>query len=400
MKKRGKKKVKKEKVKKKISKKKNTQEPIGRKDFEAFKFGVERLKSLEAELNSMDTTGFSREAQDIRSRLKTVSEIPNVERKMKTLRAKIDARNHPAPQRVIQKVKVIHVKPKRRKRPVKLKPKVVRKVHRDVLKEVKKSMSKKFKSRGKKIDEVLRSDLQRREDAFKDKRSVLIKEFNLRKKELENKLRKKYAMRVKTSLHDEISHRFNTELQKKLDSEKTRLNKLYLANLKKHADEQLKRQQLHEKLKNELARRVKGMEEGFRKRQERIELERKKEKAKISGEKQTLKKLKSSLEKQKRSKARVLKRLGRTEKNLSKDKQDFDAKKNREVEKIKKRLAKKFHRDLENHISLREEKIRVQMRKDFEESLRKHLKAHRNDLQKKRSKLESNFNQTVGSLLK
>lgn len=68
MKKRGKKVS----VKKKGSSKKGK---ISRNDFEAFKFGVQRLKDLEKELNSLDTRGFSKEVQVIKSKLKTLDHL-------------------------------------------------------------------------------------------------------------------------------------------------------------------------------------------------------------------------------------------------------------------------------------------------------------------------------------
>ncbi|MEK6823774.1 MAG: hypothetical protein AABY06_01950, partial [Nanoarchaeota archaeon] len=85
------------------AKKKSKASSVSKTDFETFKFGVERLKELEKELNSLDTAGFAKEEQDIRTRLKKVSEIPNIERKLKDLKLKINKK----------------YKPKKRKSPVK-----------------------------------------------------------------------------------------------------------------------------------------------------------------------------------------------------------------------------------------------------------------------------------------
>ncbi len=61
-----------------------------KKDLEIFTKGVERLKELENELNSLDTRGFYREEQLIRIKLKNVSDIPIIERLIKNLRLKIN----------------------------------------------------------------------------------------------------------------------------------------------------------------------------------------------------------------------------------------------------------------------------------------------------------------------
>ena len=89
--------VKKTKTSKKAKKssKNNKKSSISRKDFDAFKFGIQRLKELERELNSLDTKGFAREEQVIKEKLKSVSEIPNIEKAIKNLRLKINRKYHP-----------------------------------------------------------------------------------------------------------------------------------------------------------------------------------------------------------------------------------------------------------------------------------------------------------------
>ena len=72
---------------------------INRKDFETFKFGVQRLKELKEEFDSLDTRGFSKEAQRIRSKLNNVSEIPNIERELRELKLKINKKYRPQKKR-------------------------------------------------------------------------------------------------------------------------------------------------------------------------------------------------------------------------------------------------------------------------------------------------------------
>ena len=82
----NKKKVKKEVVKSHVQVK---------KDFEIFAKGVERLKELELELERLDTRGFAKEEVVIRSRLKNVSDIPFIEKKVADLRLKINNKYRP-----------------------------------------------------------------------------------------------------------------------------------------------------------------------------------------------------------------------------------------------------------------------------------------------------------------
>lgn len=72
---------------------------ISREDFEAFKFGVERLKELQRELNSLDTKKFKAEADSIRAKLKDVSQIPMIERDLRILKLKIQNKYHPVKKR-------------------------------------------------------------------------------------------------------------------------------------------------------------------------------------------------------------------------------------------------------------------------------------------------------------
>jgi len=74
------------KKKRKSAPKKKTD--ISKKEFQAFARGVDRLKELEKELKSLDTRGFYKDEQYIRSRLKSVSEIPNIEKAVKKLKFK------------------------------------------------------------------------------------------------------------------------------------------------------------------------------------------------------------------------------------------------------------------------------------------------------------------------
>ena len=76
-------------------------------DMELFAQGVGRLKELKQELASLDTKGFSKEEQSIRSKLKNVSDVPVIEKEMKALRLKIDKKYKPKSKYIITKSQAI-----------------------------------------------------------------------------------------------------------------------------------------------------------------------------------------------------------------------------------------------------------------------------------------------------
>ncbi len=69
--------VAKKKRSKRISSRKSS--PQIKTDFEIYAQGIKRLKELEKELNLLDTSGFYKDEQIIRARLKNVSDIPIIE---------------------------------------------------------------------------------------------------------------------------------------------------------------------------------------------------------------------------------------------------------------------------------------------------------------------------------
>jgi hypothetical protein len=257
--------------------KKRAEESISRKDFEAFKFGIERLKELEKELNSLNTKGFAKEESEIRARLKNVSEIPEIERRLKILKSKIHGKYRPKKKRSIQNKIAEEIKeieedvPKIKKEIKKLDeiksikediPKIKREIKKlneissikedvpKIKKEIEKlgekieelnkkrkgkidsnidvlvdtdfesflsdlkiGLSKKISSKEKEVDEALKSDLQKREAVFRKRYDNLLKEFTIHKKKLEENLNKKYESKIRLSKENE------KEISEKLNRE-------------------------------------------------------------------------------------------------------------------------------------------------------------------------------------
>ncbi len=279
-----------------------------RKDLELFEKGVERLKELEAELNSMDTRGFSGDEQKIRMKLKNVSDIPAIEKDIKTLRAKIDGKYRPRRKRkskVVGELKDLSDKIDSLKRRVgtknnsKIEEQLAKLNERlenmkrasskkrgfidsnvgvivdtdfnSFLVDVKAKLSNRIRGKEEEIEEVLRSDLQKREMNFKKRHDDLIRDFNLKKKKMTDDFEKKYEMKIKTSLKHEVAEKFNSELKKKLDSEKVELGKRYRSLLKEHAENKLKRDE--DELKRKLEKRVELLKNDFSKAHSKDEKE-------------------------------------------------------------------------------------------------------------------------------
>ena len=79
----------KKKSKRVVKRVKNNNKEVLRKDFEIFGKGVQRLEEIRVELDNLNTAGYEAEVNSIRSKLKNVSYIPQVENEMQILRSKI-----------------------------------------------------------------------------------------------------------------------------------------------------------------------------------------------------------------------------------------------------------------------------------------------------------------------
>jgi len=236
-----------------------------RRDFEVFAKGVERLEELRAELNKLDAGGFEEEASAIRSKLKNVSYIPEIEEELAVLKSKINgthkgktviaADNSGIKKKINNlekeiKQKKIHAKKQlskeqvgdvktiprlesqlsylkkfveEQKREEERKREILKNIDPGVnflinnklnmsLNEIKAELSNKLKNRESEIKEQLQEDLEARK-----------KNFEQRYQALENEFAKKYQDKVATSLQKEISSRFNIVLKKRVDNLKKRL---------------------------------------------------------------------------------------------------------------------------------------------------------------------------------
>ncbi len=303
----------------KVSKKKPVIRKIqttkeSRKDFEVFAKGVERLEELKAELNSLNTSGYEAEANAIRSKLKNVSYIPQIEKEIRILKSRIEGvKEKPAKivddsDKVNKKIRELEKEFNKRKKAsykkqlssseMKLikglpriegqinylkntlrqqqinerrKKELLKKIDPGVnllvnnqfdlsLNEIKAELSRKLKIKETQIKKQLQNDLEVRK-----------KNFDLKYKDLENKFAKRYEDRVQAHLENEVKNKFSDalrarveELRRKLKREANIKLNNKSAELKARENQKIKdlenrKSQLVKKLNNERAILVKRL---------------------------------------------------------------------------------------------------------------------------------------------
>jgi hypothetical protein len=273
--------------------KKSVKKP-SRKDFEVFAQGVERLEELRRELNGLDSSKFPVETASIKSKLKNVSYIPQIENEIRVLKSKI---------RGTHKVKVVkrkgddvHKEIKRLEKEIKKRQAIAgksavsnmdKKFIRDLpkmenemrslkqfvntqrseekrkrellkkidpsvslvvddkfnltLNEIKAELSKKLKEKESEVQKQLQDDLEARK-----------RNFELRYGQLENKFSERYDNRVSSSLKREVKKKFNEELRKRVESLRAKVKREYIKKIESEVDRKLMR--VYDRKKAELVK--------------------------------------------------------------------------------------------------------------------------------------------------
>ena len=424
----------KKKVVRKKSHAKNSSGSVSKKDFEAFKFGVQRLKELEGELKSLDTRGFSKEAQDIKSHLKNVSEIPAIERKLKELKQKINGKYKPK-RRKKSPIKEIHediedVKEdlksfkKTRKQSfddIKDEIKSLKKKHRissipldsgvdvlvdtnfnDFLVSTKKALSERIRNREEEMDDVLKKDLEKREDKYKKKHENLVKDFERNKEKVEEDYKKKYNKKVESELHKEVANNFRKMLQDKLAKEKIELAKTYKAQLKQHANDELEKEKLKldQRAEKEFSNKMSSLESKFQKKMMDEDKKESAIKQELDSQKRNLDSAfqKKVLDESKKESI-VKKELDSRKKALEKAKRDFADQKELERKRMQERLVVESHKNVEAEIVRKEAVLRKQLQDEYELRLKKQIQEHEQELKKKKIELELQMQKKIKQLL-
>ena len=371
----------KKRVVKKRPKKKVVRKPsnVTKSDFETFKFGVSRLKELKTELDSMNTKGFEKEAQTIRSKLKTVSEIPNIERALKELKAKINGKYKPkrkvkSPSKHIKEcLEDVQTDLKSIKKATKEKPQLRAPIDsgvdmlvdtnfNDFLNTTKSALSGRIKNKEHEIDETLKRDLEKRENKYKQKNDNLLKEYTRKKekldreyrrqtnalaaekaklesntrearKRLEAKYQRQYDARVKDSLHKEVLEKFNKMLKQKFDAEKVKLGKEYKERLRQHLEEEM-----------------------------------------------------------------TIQKRAMVDK-LNKDKEGFEMYKEDERKKMSEKLQDSFHKKLHAELTKKEKSMRGRLRSEYDLRLKRQIQEHEEEIKRKKLDLELEMQRKIKQVL-
>jgi hypothetical protein len=424
-----KKKTAKKKTVKKGKSKSSSEVSISKKDFEAFKFGVERLKELKAELDSLDTRGFSKEAQSIQSKLKKVSEIPNIEKELKTLKKKISGKykpkrkKGPSTKKVLdegledieeeivklrrsrkadigeiqeQLKKLQRMKKEQQKTPVDSGVGILVDTNFNrFLEETKQALSKRVREREEEIDETLKMDLEKRQDTFKKKHDSLLKEFENKKKKLEEEYKKKYNLKLKTTLHKEVVAEFNKKLKEKFDAENVKLGKEYVEQLRAHSKLELenRKKKLEDNLKKELAQKMSELDEEFRKKIEKEESEEKRIKENLEKEKKSLE------EKMREEKSHFEDYSEKEKERLQKAKQDFVLNKEKERKEMRDKIVNAAHMEMQKELAKKEAILKKQLQNEFDLKLKKQVREHEEKLKKRKLDLELEMQKKIKQLL-
>ncbi|MEK6891120.1 MAG: hypothetical protein AABX03_03190 [Nanoarchaeota archaeon] len=289
-----------------------------KKDFYTFQKKINRLEEIRREVNSLQSQGyakgFEKEVSILKSRLKDVEALPELERNIKNLRLKIikkrEVKKSSPVKKLTKKVSDIgeSVKKLEKKQTItapinKIEKRVdtlgdsIRDVNFQIKKEIKDlkssvdqglnrkskvdssiglvvdeqfqnfihdiklGLSEKLKFKEKELNDSLRRDISlRREELdskYKEMESKLEKDYSNKLKEydfMKEKLKHDYQKKVNINLKEEVSKRFNEELKKKFEDEKSKLDVYYVTGIKKKYQEEFENKK--ENLEKEFSEKI------------------------------------------------------------------------------------------------------------------------------------------------
>jgi len=185
-----------------------------KKDLKLFETGVSRLKQLERELNRLDTRGFYVEEKTIRRKLKNVSDIPVIEKRIKTLRLKINKKYKPKIRKkrsaVVEQLKQLNKKVEVMSKKPRVDSKVgdaVNSEFGEFLNDVKGKLSNEARRKQREMKKALKIKLVEKNIVFKYKQKELEREFRKNKVKLEKEIsekKKKLDERAKVRVKNKI----------------------------------------------------------------------------------------------------------------------------------------------------------------------------------------------------
>jgi len=258
-----------------------------KRDLDLFSKGVDRLKELERELRRLDTRGFAKEEQEIRSVLKNVSDIPLIEKKLKNLKQKINNKYKPKRKRVssskIVKKEVKEISDripridsglkKLNKRVEEMFKKrgridsdidlLIDKDFAEFIDDIKSKVSENIRQKSRSEVSFLKKHLKNREKKLNEKYYSFVRGLKQKKRKLEREVRARYSERLKGAVKSKASKGFksivNKKVREKLKSGREALAKKYKEIYKQQAQKDLA--EYEKKLRWDFAKKLKELSE-------------------------------------------------------------------------------------------------------------------------------------------
>ena len=436
--------------KKPIKKKQNnsvSNEDKLRKKFYGFQKKIDRLEEFKHELLSLEgkglTKGFEKEVSIIRSRLKDVTALPQLEKRMNLLRKNIRSKKEVKKKSPIKKLekRVDNISDKVEDSNIDLKKEirnlklsvnenidnlnkktkvdsgvglVVDEEFQDFIKGIKVDLSEKVKNKEKQLNDQLRNDLSLRkrdlENHYNELDQSLVSNYKLKESKLQQKfedkesnLKQAYDKKVKLGLQKEITEHFSEELRKKFESERSKLDAYYVTKIKKkYHDEFEQRKRILEKsfkskLNEEMKKqksiydgKVQQEKEKVHKTLVKIELRKRDIESKLGKELSNINfykeeqrnVLKNKLKLLVNEKSKVHSLLESRLKEFDKQRVTNYLKLRKEGESLRKKLSQEAHEKLVSDIDSHRRKIENELRTNFQSKMRVFLKEQKAKMDK------------------
>lgn len=430
---------------------------IARRDFEIYAKGVKRLEELEKETNLLNADKkFPAEVASIRSKLKHVSEIPQIEYEIKKLKERISGKNKhhvrhsSSNEKEIKKLKenIIRKSLQAKKfaplskevRELKLEIEAMRKkikIHegekkrkKDILNnidvgvnkvfdntfnlslnEIKAKLSKEVENKKAEVQKELQADLVRREELFNEKYKQLEQEFHKKynervKAELEKEVKDRFDKLVKDAINrkNQISEKELSDLKRKLKNNFASKERYLKEHFEKDINEEKKmvREQFEEQLLAQKVKLHKKLDSELAKEVVRLKEKEGEKEHTLSEKMKSLSKLKEKLGEKMIKERESLesneeKILNEKISEVEKEKDDYV----RRLENEKKQFESEKTRENQKIINREEalkkkgEELKAELQKEFEEKLKQAIKIKQQELNNKNMSLEREIRKKV-----
>lgn len=398
-----------------------------KREFYSFQNKIDKLEEIKRELSALNTRGFEKEVNLIKSRLKDTSALPEIEKLMKQLRSKILNKKEVKKKSPLKKIQsgfleIADTNLELKKEIANLKESINTKLDKKTRVDsgLNLTVDEGFHNFVDNIKLELAEKLKSKENELNNK---LKQDIYLRRRELENKyklmqenLKKEYDSKLNIGLKKEIEKKFEDELKKKFNEERSKIDLEYVSKIKNHYksefDEQkdLLEKEFNIRLKEELNKiyinqkkqkesedkTIKNKIFEIEKEKKELELKLKKEEKDFTAEKfkqnEVLRNRINELELQKEKYNRDYYTKMNT---LEKQKREELLQIEKFKQNLKKELAEKAHTEVASQIEIKRKKLNNELNNRFSEKVSSFIKEKNDKLQKELEKRSEKFNETL-----